>query len=167
MRHTSDFFCNSEITACQRDLALKNCITQISMEIMIQGKHLQKVIGGELVKGLKKNSDDEWEDCMLNPNALVFFQTDRMRKTFFDAMEEYNSDPECDRKVICIHVPANEEAEMSLFEFRDARIVTGEIAASEEDEMKPPRRDHLPEPHLPEGKQPFQPLSAQQCHLRR
>ena len=87
MRHTSDFFCNSEIPACQRDLALKNCITQISMEIMIQGKHLQKVIGGEPVKGLKKNSDDEWVDCMLNPNALVFFQTDRMRKTFFDAME--------------------------------------------------------------------------------
>ena len=138
MRHTSDFFCNSEIPACQRDLALKNGITHISMEMMIQGNHLQKVIGGECMKGLKKNSDDEWVDCMLNPNALVFFQTDRMRNTFFAAMEKHNSDPDSDRKIICIHVPANDEAEMSLFEFRDARIVTGEGSSTVDDEMKPP-----------------------------
>lgn len=128
MRHSDEFYSNMEVCALQRDLAFKNCITHVSMEMMLSEDFISKVVGSSLVKGQQMNADGEWEEVTMNPNAVVFFQTDRMKQTYLSESEKSD-------QVIAIDLPTNsEKVDEALSQFSDARIMEKESDEETESE---------------------------------
>jgi hypothetical protein len=73
------------------DLAFKNCVSEISISMMIDDRHLEQAVRSErLVDGLRYKWDGSWEHVKMYPNSVLIFQTDRMCRQYVREMEIRN-----------------------------------------------------------------------------
>jgi hypothetical protein len=130
MALTDSFVPHAEVPAPKRMNALVNCLTCVSMEMMLSEDYIEtqieKTLGGKPVNGSQYN-EGEWESCKLYPNAVLFFQTDAMRAAYLAEMKE-------SEKVHAIDMPADEDkAKDALDEFAQHRLVDEDTYDAEEE----------------------------------
>lgn len=126
VRHLPNFT-DDVIPACQRDLAFKNCVTEICLAMMMEDDHIEKPMGvRKLVDARRMTKDGTWEDAKMYPNAVIFFQTDRMRQAYQKEVLRRNED-EDEVHVHCIEMPPTPtDADEALELFNENRIYSEE-----------------------------------------
>ena len=125
-RHYPSF--RQDLPRVQIDLAFKNCVTDICAKMMLEEGYIEKYTNPrKLVEGRRMNSDGEWEEVKLYPNAVVFFQTDRMRSIYTEQVLRRNEDDE-EVKVTCTEMPSTpNDAQKALEDFNDNRLVQDDV----------------------------------------
>lgn len=142
----SSFLSHRVVPYCMVDTALKNAIVDTATDMMIDKGHLLKSIASEPVAGVIKTGteivtktivkpegtevvevrENVWAKCSVHPSAVVFFQTERQRVTFFDALREEAEDEDSSRDIVCIHMNDPYTADSAIESFNKERLVRGD-----------------------------------------